>query len=174
MSLLDDNLEQKMDEVNREVLISMISDFKRHYMSGAIDMGFGQWDARWTDQWYGGSPRNQQIQVSWNVWDEKHPNGYIIDCHQPALVIAGDMYPILTKLCGDDILFIRNWSESELPEYIKIVDHGTNRYETTFEAGRFYTSLAKPIIYLINCHPNLNISGFNCIHVKEKTWRGDY
>lgn len=166
MSLLDTDLEQRADTLSREMIKDKIQTFKMVYMSGISNNNFTSWMDPYTSD-------TLICKFCWRVVDSETGAIGIIDCGAPYLFDTGEGLPMLVNLTPDDKLFIRGWDSPELPDYIKIFPY-TGSVEKVMwgREDRFCQQYqAPPIIYLIDCHPDLRIDGFRNIRVSEVSER---
>ena len=162
MSLLDIDLEQRADVLSREMIKDKIQTFKMVYMSGIGNNNFTSWMDPYTSN-------TLHCKFCWRVVDSRTGSMGIIDCSAPYLFDTGEELPMLVNLTPDDKLFIRGWDSPELPDYIKIFPY-TGSIEKVMwgrEDCVYQQYQASPIIYLIDCHPDLHIDGFRNIIVSE-------
>lgn len=148
-SVFSENFSKELNNVIAEENHMRVTEFIEIHMCGKVLRNYG-------------SP---------NIYDEwvKYESGHwaqILFTHP--FCIDENMVSYVWNQNYDIPMLIRNWGEPQLPPYIKFIYNPPKTYEVVTGDRPLHIwspNLSKPLLYLLDCHPELKVPGFECIRV---------
>lgn len=154
-SIFSENFSEEINNVIAEENHMRVTEFIEIHMGGKVIRNYG-------------SP---------NIYDEwvKYESGsWAQILFTPPFCIDVNMVSYVWNQNYDIPMLIRNWGEPQLPSYIKFIFNPPKEtQEVVTKEGPLHIwspILSKPVLYLLDCHPELNVHGFECIHVSTNIY----